>query len=90
MAWMAWTLPTALFFSGIGLALVILTIWELRHPTVARRGFLPIDTTRGDRFFISLLCAAFIHLAWLGLVGEWVMVASLLALTCGVILMRWG
>ena len=30
---------------------------------------LGLDTTRGDRLFISLLGSAFIHLAWLGLVG---------------------
>lgn len=90
MGWMAWTLPTAMFFAGIGMALVILTMWELRNPTVVRRGFLPMKTTRGDRFFISLLSAAFIHLAWLGLIGDWVLMASLLALTWGAILMRWG
>jgi predicted small integral membrane protein len=27
------------------------------------------ETTRGDRLFVSLLGSAFIHLAWLGLVG---------------------
>lgn len=90
MAWMAWTLPTALFFAGVGASLLLLTMWELHKPTVLRQGFLPIATTRGDRFFISLLCAAFIHLAWLGLVGEGVPFASLLALAWGGILMRWG
>jgi predicted small integral membrane protein len=30
---------------------------------------LRFETTRGDRLFISLLGAAFIHLAWLGLGG---------------------
>jgi predicted small integral membrane protein len=30
---------------------------------------LRIETTRGDRLFISLLGSAFICLAWLGLVG---------------------
>ena len=34
-----------------------------------RLGILRLDTTRGDRLFISLLGSAFIHLAWLGLVG---------------------
>ncbi len=28
-----------------------------------------LDTTRGDRLFISLLGSAFIFLAWLGLYG---------------------
>jgi predicted small integral membrane protein len=32
-------------------------------------GVLGITTTRGDRLFISLIGSAFIHLAWLGLVG---------------------
>ena len=39
------------------------------RPETERVGILRIPTTRGDRLFISLLGAAFIHLAWLGLVG---------------------
>ncbi len=65
--WMAWTQPTALFFVGIGCCLIALTIAELRSPSLSRRGFLPLDTTRGDRFFISLLVAGFAHIAWVGL-----------------------
>ncbi|RUV07070.1 hypothetical protein EOD00_19925, partial [Mesorhizobium sp. M7A.T.Ca.TU.009.01.3.1] len=34
-----------------------------------RVGVLRFETTRGDRLFVSLLGSAFIHLAWLGLVG---------------------
>ncbi len=34
-----------------------------------RTGILRFETTRGDRLFVSLLGSAFIHLAWLGLVG---------------------
>jgi len=34
-----------------------------------RVGILRFETTRGDRLFISLLGSAFIHIAWLGLVG---------------------
>ncbi len=30
------------------------------------KGFLPISTTRGDRFFIGLLSAAYIHLVVVG------------------------
>jgi predicted small integral membrane protein len=37
-----------------------------RQPRV---GILRIETTRGDRLFITLLGSAFINLAWLGLVG---------------------
>jgi predicted small integral membrane protein len=62
--WMAWTLPVAVFFCCIVLMLVGMTIWEIKAPTVERRGFLPIATTRGDRLFIGLLSAAYVNLAF--------------------------
>ena len=62
--WMAWTLPVAVFFCSIVLMLVGMTVWELKSPTVERKGFLPITTTRGDRLFIGLLCAAYVNLAF--------------------------
>jgi predicted small integral membrane protein len=78
--WMAWTLPVAVFFTCIVLMLIGMTVWELKSPTVERRGFLPIATTRGDRLFIGLLVAAYINLAfvavsermieWFGLAQE--------------------
>ncbi len=79
-AWMAWTLPVALFFSAIVVMLVGMTVWEIKSPTVLRKGFLPIATTRGDRLFIGLLCAAYVNLLfvavsakmvdWFGLASE--------------------
>lgn len=90
MSWMAWTLPTALFFAGIGLMLVVMTLWELKSPTALRRGFLPMATTRGDRVFISLLAAAFLHLIVLGVTGLPILVASGCAVILAVVLMRWG
>ncbi|MDH3581715.1 MAG: DUF2160 domain-containing protein [Hyphomicrobiales bacterium] len=70
LSWMAWTWETAVFFGVIATLLVIMTIWELRQPGGnPRHGIFAIDTTRGDRLFISLLGSAFIHLAWLGLLG---------------------
>lgn len=62
--WMAWTLPVAVFFISIGLMLVTMTVWEIKSPTVLRKGFLPIETTRGDRLFIGLLSAAYTNLAF--------------------------
>ena len=69
LSWMAWTMPTAIFFIVIALLLVTFTILQLKYPTIERVGILGIPTTRGDRLFISLLGAAFINLAWLGLIG---------------------
>ena len=62
--WMAWTTPVAVFFCSIALMLVGMTVWELKSPTVERKGWLPIKTTRGDRLFIGLLAAAWLNLAF--------------------------
>lgn len=69
-AWMSWTLPVAVFFVCVGLMLIGMTIWEIRSPTISRKGWLPIATTRGDRLFIGLLLAAYINLAFVG-VASW-------------------
>ena len=69
-SWMAWTLPTTLFFLTILVLLIGMGVWEYLAPGGSPRvGILRLETTRGDRLFISLLGAAFIHLAWLGFVG---------------------
>ncbi len=90
MSWMAWTLPTAIFFGAIGFSLLVLTLWELKSPTILRKGLLPIATTRGDRFFISLLSAAFIHLLWLGLVDAPVYPATAVSVLVAAGLLKWG
>ena len=77
--WMVWTTPVAVFFCSIAIALVGMTVWEIKSPTVLRKGFLPIATTRGDRLFIGLLCAAYLNLAFVGLAGkfaEWLRLAE--------------
>lgn len=66
---MVWTTPVAVFFTCIALMLVGMTVWEIKSPTVERKGFLPMATTRGDRLFIGLLGSAYIHLAFVGLSG---------------------
>ena len=69
IAWMAWTLPTAIFFVLLGLTLTVMTWLAATYPEAERVGILRIPTTRGDRLFISLIMAAVIHLAWIGFVG---------------------
>ncbi len=90
LEWMAWTLPSALFFICIAVALTSMTLLEIHRPTTKRRGFLPLETTRGDRFFISLLGSAFIHVIWLALSDSPVLWASALSVGYGAILLRWG
>jgi len=70
LKWMVWTTPVAVFFGCIALMLVGMTVWEMKSPTTMRKGWLPIQTTRGDRLFIGLVAAAYINLAFIGLAGK--------------------
>ena len=69
IAWMAWTLPTAIFFLFLSTTLAVMTWLAVAYPEAERVGILRIPTTRGDRLFISLIVTAVIHLLWIGLVG---------------------
>lgn len=87
--WMAWTFPTALFFWVIAALLLVFTWAAIRSPETPRRGLLGIWTTRGDRLFISLLGAAFINLAWLGLGGTPAWGGLILSLIYAAAVFRW-
>src|SRR5258705_3889087 len=69
IAWMAWTLPTAIFFVLLASTLCVMTWLAVAYPEAERVGALRIPTTRGDRLFISLIMTAVIHLLWIGFVG---------------------
>jgi predicted small integral membrane protein len=69
VAWMAWTLPTAIFFVLLAMTLAVMTGLAMAYPEAERVGILRIPTTRGDRLFISLIMAAVIHLLWIGFIG---------------------
>ena len=90
MTWMAWTLPTALFFGSIALILVGMTVWQMVSPSVPRRGVLPMATTRGDRLFIGLLGSAFIHLGWLAATDRPLWWALGLSVAFLLSVLRWG
>ena len=87
--WMAWTLPTALFFWVIAALLLAFTWRAIRAPETPRKGALRILTTRGDRLFISLLGSAFINLAWLGLGGAPAWAGLLASLIYAAAVFRW-
>lgn len=87
--WMAWTLPTALFFYVIACLLVTFTILAIRFPEVPRVGVLRIETTRGDRLFISLLGSAFLCVAWLATFGDALWGALIACLIYAIAVFRW-
>jgi predicted small integral membrane protein len=89
LSWMAWTWQTATFFAVIALLLAGMAAWERLSPGGApRRGILGIHTTRGDRLFISLLLAAYIHLVWLAVTRLPLWGASVVALIAAVLVFR--
>jgi predicted small integral membrane protein len=89
LSWMAWTWQTATFFAVIALLLAGMAAWERQSPGGApRRGILGIHTTRGDRLFISLLLAAYIHLVWLATTRLPLWGATVVALIVAVLVFR--
>ena len=70
LSWMAWTIPTATFFLVIFALIALMGVWERVRPGGGPRvGVLGIETTRGDRLFLSLLISAFATLTYLSVMG---------------------
>ncbi len=89
LSWMAWTLPTAIFFGSIASALCIMTIWAIKAPQAPRMGVLRMETTPGDRLFLSLLGSAFICLGWLGIFGAPIYGALIVCFIYALAVFRW-
>ena len=87
--WMAWTFPVALFFYFIACLLIIFTLLAIRFPETPRRGVLRIETTRGDRLFITLLGSAYINLVWLFFFGAPLTWPLILCLVYAAAVFRW-
>ena len=87
--WMAWTFPVALFFYLIASLLIIFTLLAIRFPETPRRGILRIETTRGDRLFITLLGSAYINLVWLFFFGAPLTWPLILSLLYAIAVFRW-
>lgn len=87
--WMAWTFVTALFFWVIAALILTMLVLAIRFPETPRVGVLRIETTRGDRLFITLLGSAFINLAWLGLIDRAQWGALIVCLVYAAAVFRW-
>jgi predicted small integral membrane protein len=90
MKWMAWTPPTIGFFIAIASILGVYTVWGVLSPSIPRRGFLPMSTTRGDRLFVGLLMSAYVNLAWAGITEASQWLAVVLWVPLMIAIERWG
>ena len=90
LSWMAWTWPTAFFFIFVFGCIAGMGVWEYYVPGGSpRHGIFGLDTTRGDRLFITLLGSAFIFLGWLGIFGVPLWGGLVLALLWGFMVFKW-
>ena len=90
LSWMAWTWPTALFFIFIFSSIAAMGVWEYFSPGGGpRHGVFGLDTTRGDRLFITLLGSAFIFLGWLGIFGVPLWGGLVISLAWAFFVFRW-
>ena len=90
LSWMFWTWPTAAFFVGLAAALTIMTVWDVRVPSVKHQGFLPIPFTRGERFFISVVLFIAVMLTWLAFTNASPWYAVAIGLALDAIVARYG
>ncbi|GAB1692120.1 DUF2160 domain-containing protein [Krasilnikovia sp. M28-CT-15] len=88
--WMVWTAPTASVFIGLGVLLTAMAVWGRLSPPVARRGFLRIETDRGDRLYIGLITAAVVLAGWLAVTDLSMWLAVACALLAAAAIGRWG
>ncbi len=65
IAWMHWTWMSALGFALLAALLASLAVLDHHRPGYGRKGILPIETTRGDRVFMSIATFITLVFAWL-------------------------
>jgi predicted small integral membrane protein len=90
LEWMAWTTPTAIFFIAVFLMLGVMTTLGMRKPSYARKGFLPLTTTRGDRLYIGLIVSLLINLGWFLATDATPLGAVAISIVWMTLVLRWG
>jgi predicted small integral membrane protein len=90
VSWMAWTWPTVFFFAYIFASIAAMGVWEYVSPGGdPRRGAFALDTTRGDRLFITHLGTCFIFLGWLAFYGTPLWGALILSVIWALFVFKW-
>ncbi|MGH3645583.1 MAG: DUF2160 domain-containing protein [Micromonosporaceae bacterium] len=90
LEWMVWTFPTAMVFISLAVLLCGMAVWAKLSPPVARRGFLRIETDRGDRLYIGLISAAVLLAGWITVTDLSMWLALLCALLLALVIGIWG
>lgn len=89
--WMHWTWQSATGFGLLFCMLAGLAILDKRVPSYPRKGFLPMETTRGDRVFIGIVLMLTTVFASLRVLPESSLLGALsVALAAMAVTLRWG
>ena len=90
-SWMAWNRVTVLFFIYVFGSIALMGLWEWFSPGGGpRHGIFRLNTTRGDRLFMTHLGSCFIFLAWLGIYGMPLWGGLILAIFWALFIFRWA
>jgi len=89
--WMQWSIYSVLGFSALFVTLIGMAIWESFVPSIRRKGFLPITSTRGERLFIGMISTIGLCLLWIALFkGTFMFVPLIISALWFFIVARWG
>jgi len=90
LEWMFWTSQTAILFTIVFTCMFVLLILDRFWPSKPRKGLFPIETTRGDRFFLGVMFIIGIGLLWLNITAlpiEWALIPALIVF---MLIQIWG
>lgn len=91
VAWMLWSPYSAAFFGVIAVVVVGMNLWNRRSPSISRKGFLPIATTRGERVFLCGIVSFGIHILWVALFSlPHIWGASIISAVVFASMAKWG
>jgi predicted small integral membrane protein len=88
--WMAWTQGTLAFVAGFFVFLGSITVLAVLRPSGPRKGFLPIETARGDRIYVSLLGSVLVMILFVALTDLRLPLGLIPAAAWVGLVMRWG
>ncbi len=89
--WMFWSWQSGLFFFIILFAITFLGFLHRISPNVDRKGFFPMITGRGDRFFIGVYSTFVIFLvSFILFSGSYILATVVFSIAWFIIEFKWG
>jgi len=91
LGWMFWSWQSGLFFFLVFLSIAFLGVLQHFSPSVDRKGFFPMATTRGDRLFIGIYSTFVIFLlSFVFFSGSFLVGTVVFSMAWFIIEFKWG